>query len=92
MAPAAFRRIGANATAGLIDAAIAIVGEDTDWADADARQDRMNTLGEVATEKLNELDNEFYEYPDGDLTERLYNYVYTNMSKIGVPESFWTGT
>ena len=35
--------------------------------------------------------NKFYEYPDGDLAEPLYAYVYKNRSQIGVPENFWTG-
>jgi hypothetical protein len=89
-AAAAFRRIGANESADLIDAAVAIVGEDTAWADTEARQDHVNALNEAALEKLNELDSAFYEYPDGDLAERLYPYVHANKAKIGVPETFWT--
>jgi len=89
-AAAAFRRIGANETAELIDAAIAIVGDGTDWTDTQARHQRLNALDEDATEKLDDLDAAFYAYPDGDLAERLYPYLHANKAKISVPESFWT--
>ena len=83
----ALKAIGAAAAAGIVQQALAVVGPDISWSDDVARQTRINLLSSQAREKLNDLDQAFYVYPD-DLTALLYRYVTGHRTEIGAPADF----
>jgi hypothetical protein len=77
----ALTAIGAIATARLAREAIAILGENTAWADQEARQDHLEDLSDEAEDALDELDQAFYACPD-DLTVHLHHYLSTHRADI----------
>jgi hypothetical protein len=83
----ALTAVGAVATAGIAQQALALVGPDVSWSDDAARKAHMHGLPLQAKEKLHELDQAFYAYPD-DLTTLLYRYAAVHRSELGAPADF----
>jgi len=83
----ALKAVGAVQTAGLVQQALAQVGNGIRWPDDTARKAVINSLSSNVREKLNELDQSFYACPD-DLTALLYRYVDKQRVEIGAPEDF----
>jgi hypothetical protein len=83
----ALRAIGAVAMAGIVGCAIEAVGPSVSWSDDSARQASLGDLSPEAMEKLDELDQAFYAYPD-DLTALLYRFVSKHRDEVGVPAEF----
>jgi hypothetical protein len=74
--PGALRVIGAEHTASIVDQANGLFGPDGPPTDCDARQDRLEALGESAEEQFADLDQAFLEYRD-NLSELLAAYMKT---------------
>jgi hypothetical protein len=70
----ALQAIKAFAMAEIVHRAIEVVGADIAWNDDTARKTRVATLSAEQGERLNDLDQEFYRYPD-NLTALLFAYV-----------------
>lgn len=84
----ALQAIGADATAAVVNDAIAAVGSDLPWLDDDARRSRLAAVSPAARQQLEALDQAFYRYPN-DLTRLLYQYVSKHRHEIGAPEDFY---
>ena len=82
-APFALKRIGANASAVIVERAIAAVSTEQIPTEHDAREQLMVALNADAREKLETLSSEFYAYPD-NLTELLYQYVESHPETFGI--------
>jgi hypothetical protein len=67
----ALKAIGAVGTAGIAQQALALVGREISWSDDAARKAHIDELSSQAKQKLHDLDQGFYAYPD-DLTKLLY--------------------
>jgi Domain of unknown function (DUF4375) len=80
-APGALRTIGADRTARIVERANAAFGPDGPPADRAARLEALPALDDEVQEQWDELDVEFYAYPD-DLTQLLYAYVQANRTDI----------
>jgi len=83
----ALQVIGADATARLARAALALAGNDVPWSDDAARQASIGRLPIATKDKLNELDQAYYA-SSNDLTSLLYKYVSAHKREIGVPPEF----
>lgn len=81
-APVALRQIGANACAAIVERALKLVSEVALPDGHDERNDLINQLGSEAGDKLNDLNSEFFAYPD-NLTELLFDYVRSNPNVFG---------
>ena len=75
--PAALRAIGAGHTAVLVEQANAVFGPAGPPADWDAREDLIAEFDDATRERLDELDQAFYEYRD-NLSELLTAYMKAN--------------
>jgi hypothetical protein len=73
-APEAFRAIGAQRAAALIEEANGMFGDAGPPTDTVARQERLATFGDRDMERLEGLDSAFLEYPD-DLSQLLAAYM-----------------
>lgn len=76
----ALRRIGANSCAEIVDSAIALVSPIP--ANEEARIEAIDAALEADEELFEELDNQFFEYPD-NLTELLFEYVSQHPDEFG---------
>jgi hypothetical protein len=83
----ALRAIGADSMAGVVERAIEVIGYEHLESD-DARTSKLASAGPGTLEKLDELDQAFYAYPD-DLTGLLYKYVSKHAGEMAVPEEFY---
>jgi hypothetical protein len=83
----ALTAVGAVATASIVQQALALVGPDVFWSDDAARKAHISELSSRAKEKLHDLDQAFYAYPD-DLTTLLYRYVTEHRSELRAPADF----
>ena len=79
-APVALQQIGAHACAEIVKAAIATISPIP--AENDARIDALAAALEADEEMLEELDSQFYAYPD-NLGELLYAFVAKNPNEFG---------
>lgn len=84
---AALETIGAASTARIAREAIAAVGAGVNWGDDADRQARIEELPQSALDKLDQLDEDFFEFPD-DLTGLLYQYVADHRQEMGAPVTF----
>jgi hypothetical protein len=66
---------------------LTLVGPDVSWSDDAARKAHISELSSQAQEKLQELDQAFYAYPD-DLTTLLYRYASQHRSELRAPADF----
>src|SRR5437773_144759 len=73
-APTALRTIGADTCAGIVERALRAVSAGPLSESKDDRERLLESVGEAARTRLEELDSEFFSYPD-DLTELLFAYV-----------------
>lgn len=78
----ALETIGAPKMAKLARKALAAAfpSGEVPW-DRERREDALERAGEALDATLNELDAEFYKYPE-DLTELLFDYVQSNLPTI----------
>ncbi|HEX3864405.1 MAG TPA: DMP19 family protein [Stellaceae bacterium] len=83
----ALKAIAANKAAELVERAIETVGPGIQWADHEARQEKIDVLPEATLDALDKLDQAFMAYPD-NLTALLYEYVCDHRQEIGAPEDF----
>src|SRR5438552_3595981 len=67
-APTAHRTIGADTCAGIVERALRAVSAGPLSESKDDRERLLESVGEAARTRLEELDSEFFSYPD-DLTE-----------------------
>jgi hypothetical protein len=81
------KTIGAAAAAGIAQQALAVVGPDIPWSDDATRKTHINQLSSQAREKLHDLDQAFFAYPN-DLTTLLYRYVTKHRSELRAPADF----
>lgn len=81
-APVALRQIGANACAAIVERALKFVSEVALPDNHDERNDLIDQLGSEVEDKLNDIDSEFFAYPD-NLTELLFDYVRSNPNVFG---------
>lgn len=79
-APVALQQIGAHACAEIVKTAIATISPIP--AENDTRIDVLDAALKADEEILEELDSQFYSYPD-NLTELLYAFVAKNPSEFG---------
>ncbi len=79
-APQALREIGATACAAIVESAIRVIAPIPD--DGDARCEALDAAGEDGEKLLDELDSQFYAYPD-DLTELLFAFVAKYPNEFG---------
>lgn len=79
--------IGANRTAGIARKAIELFGSDIAFGDSAARNARIGTVSEETADKLNQLDEAFYTYPN-DLTKLLHGYVIAHHGDFALPANF----
>jgi hypothetical protein len=63
-APTALRSIGAHRMAAIVERANALFGEGGPSRDSDQRQSELSAITEANEDAWEELDREFYEYPD----------------------------
>jgi Domain of unknown function (DUF4375) len=87
-AAAALRVVGTSTTAGVAENAIGVFGQNGPSADRYSRQEQLESLTESQLSRLEELDQQFYRYPD-NLTELLYSYVEQNRSRIRGADRFF---
>jgi hypothetical protein len=80
-APSALERIGAPTMAAIASRANAVFGPDGPPRDRFVRQDKLLQLGESAADLLNDLDNEFYRYPD-PLSTLMHEYITTHTPNL----------
>jgi Domain of unknown function (DUF4375) len=80
--PTALRAIGANACANIVQRALRAVSEDPLPDDQDERGRLLESVPDAARSALEELDSEFFSYPD-DLTELLFAYVAAHPNVFG---------
>ncbi|SEG62233.1 protein of unknown function [Bryocella elongata] len=83
-APDALRAIGANRCASLVDralTAVAILPED--YAIEDRRREIVNGLTSEVRDSLNELDTEFYTYPD-NLSALLTDFIQAHRYEFSI--------
>lgn len=80
-APTAFETIDAHEMAGIVKRANAAFGEGGPPRDRNERQERLLALPASAAALFNELDSEFYTYPD-DVTERLHDFIARRASEL----------
>jgi len=73
-APTALRTIGADCCAGIVERALRAVSPGPLPESKDDRERLLESVGGAARARLEELDSEFFSYPD-DLTELLFAYV-----------------
>ncbi len=73
-APAAFRAIGADHTAGIVTTACSVFPDGKPPSDREERQQLLLDIGEEGKQLLEQLDDEFFEYKD-DLGQLLVEYV-----------------
>ncbi len=73
-APAAFRAIGADHTAGIIAKACSVFPDGKPPKDREERQLLLRDIGEEAEQLLDQLNDEFFEYRD-DLSQLLVEYI-----------------
>ncbi|MFY7878393.1 MAG: DMP19 family protein [Pirellula sp.] len=78
--PKALREIGATACAAIVESALQVIDPLPD--DCDARQEAIDAAGEKGEERLNELDTQFFAYPD-NLTELLFAFVAKHPNEFG---------
>jgi hypothetical protein len=78
-APMALRRIGARRCADVVERALRVVSVDPLPDERDAREELLDELPEDA---LEDLDREFFAYPD-DLTELLFEFVAARPAVFG---------
>ena len=78
--PEALQQIGAHACAEIVKAAIATISPIP--AENDARIDALDAALGDDEELLEELDSQFYSYPD-NLTELLFAFVAKNQNEFG---------
>src|SRR5271170_7166472 len=81
-APTALRHIGAIRCASIVEQAIAAISSKPLPDSHDARQRILNSVGEAACAKLEELDKQFFAYPD-NLTNLLFDYVCAHSEVFG---------
>ncbi len=79
-APEALKQIGATACAEIVKAAISTIAPIP--AEDDARIDALDAALEADEEMLEELDSQFFSYPD-NLTELLFAFVARNQDEFG---------
>jgi hypothetical protein len=79
-APEALKQIGAPACAEIVQAAISTIAPIP--AEDDARIDALDAALESNEEMLEELDSQFFSYPD-NLTELLFAFVARNQDEFG---------
>jgi Domain of unknown function (DUF4375) len=77
----ALQAIGALQAADIVRRAIATLGDDPALRDRELWQEILGSMSEADEERLTDLDNEFYAYPD-DLTELLYSFVMQHRDQI----------
>jgi hypothetical protein len=80
-APGALRRIGAEATAAIVEQANARFGPEGPPPDSDARQDRLEELPDEGEGLWEDCDQAFYAYPD-DLATLLEAFVESHRAEI----------
>jgi hypothetical protein len=73
-APEALERIGASEMAAIVRKANSLFGENGPPADSDTRQGLLESLTERNEELFDDLDRQFYEYPN-DLAALLAAYL-----------------
>jgi hypothetical protein len=83
-APIALQQISAHTCAEIVKAAIATIAPIP--AEDDARIDALDSALEADEELLEELDSQFFSYPD-NLTELLFAFVANNQDEFGVVPS-----
>jgi hypothetical protein len=81
-APTALRAIGANKCAAIVENALHTVSRYDLPADQAKRQEIIDSLSDEVCEKLNEIDAEFFEYPD-NLSDLLYAFVQSHPDTFG---------
>lgn len=81
-APFALRQIGAAACATIVERALILVSKNALPDNQDERNNLINELNSETKDMLNDIDSEFYAYPD-NLTELLFEYVRLNPSVFG---------
>jgi len=77
----ALETIGALQMAAIVRDANAVFPDRVAPRDWQLRQEQLEALGEEGEERLEKLDDRFYEYPD-DLTDLLYTYVMEHRGQI----------
>jgi hypothetical protein len=81
-APTALRHIGAVHCAAIVEQAIRIMSAEPLPASRDERHLVLQSLGEAYRAKLQDLDKQFFAYPD-NLTELLFGYVSAHPKAFG---------
>ncbi len=81
-APTALRTIGAKACASIVQRALAVVSTQPLPDDPAERERLVHDLDDAAVGRLNELDGEFFAYPD-NLTDLLYEFVSAHPEEFG---------
>jgi hypothetical protein len=81
-APAALERIGAHQCAAIVSKALHTVTPDPFPQEQSRRDALLQSLTEDSRDELNDLDNDFFSYPD-NLTELLFEYVRKNPKAFG---------
>jgi hypothetical protein len=89
-APEALERIGASKMAAIVRRANAVFSGGSPPTEPVQRQQALESAGRSALQILDEIDQDFYQYPD-DLTSLLFDFVIAHRATIpGVqlPEGF----
>jgi hypothetical protein len=86
-APTALRTVGAHQCAAIVERALATVSDEPLPHDTEQRREFMDTLTDDVFDALNQLDQEFYAYPD-QLTNLLYAFVTAHPEFFGRPEDW----
>ena len=81
-APSALRQIGAKACAAIVERALVAVSSDPLPQSQDERSALVDSLDSSVLEGLEELDSEFFAYPD-NLTNLLFEFVRTHPNAFG---------
>jgi hypothetical protein len=86
-APMALRTVGAMQCAAIVERALSTVSEEPLPLDTEQRREFMDALCDDVSETLDQLDQEFYTYPE-ELTKLLFAYVNTHPEVFGRPEDW----
>ena len=81
-APTALRSVGAQACADIVERALRALSTESLPDTATARERLVDSLDDDIRAAFDDLDAEFYEYPD-DLTELLFAYVASQPAVFG---------
>jgi hypothetical protein len=80
--PTALRRIGAKACASIVERALATVSSEPLPQSFEERSALVGSLNPEVIERLEDLDSEFFAYPD-NLTNLLFEFVRSNPNAFG---------